>query len=110
MDMQDTDTRAHRHFVVSIEQSIRLANREVINPMIAPFTEDRILTFAVEVAKRRGAYLKAALDVGQREKSKPETSELKSLREAFEEARNAFMALMAAIERGYVDLPTAKKS
>ena len=108
--MQETDTKAHRHFVASIEQSIRLANREVISPLIDPFTEERIFAFAVEVAKLRGAYLKAALDIGQRKKAGPETPDLKALRESFEEARDAFTALMTAIERGYVDLPSTAKS
>jgi len=96
--------KAHRHFVSDIEQSIRLANREVINPLMDPFTKERIFAFAVEVAKLRGAYLKAALDIGQPKKAGPEPSQLKALREAFEEAREAFAALMTAIERGYVDL------
>ena len=103
--MEDNEIKAHRHFVSSIEQSIQLANREVINPLINPFTDERILAFAVEVAKLRGAYLKAALDVGQPKKAGPGPSHLKALREAFEEARDAFTALMTAIERGYVDLP-----
>ncbi len=108
--MQENDTKAHRHFVASIEQSIRLANREVINPLIKPFTEERIFAFSVEVAKLRGAYLKAALQIGEQKTAGPETSELKARREAFEEARDAFTSLMTAIERGYVDLPTTAKS
>lgn len=108
--MEENDIKAHRHFVSSIEQSIQLANREVINPLIKPFTEERIFSFAVEVAKLRGAYLKAALDVGQANKAGPGQSQLKRLREEFEEAREAFTALMTAIERGYVDLPSVKRS
>ena len=108
--MEENDIKAHRHFVSSIEQSIQLANREVINPLIKPFTEERIFSFAVEVAKLRGAYLKAALDVGQATKAGPGPSQLKRLREEFEEAREAFTALMTAIERGYVDLPSVKRS
>lgn len=108
--MEENDIKAHRHFVSSIEQSIQLANREVINPLIKPFTEERIFSFAVEVAKLRGAYLKAALDVGQANKAGPGPSQLKRLREEFEEAREAFTALMTAIERGYVDLPSVKRS
>ena len=108
--MEENDIKAHRHFVSSIERSIQLANREVINPLIETFTEERIFAFAVEVAKLRGAYLKAALDVGQPQKAGPEPSQLKALREAFEEAREAFAALMTAIERGYVDLPPVERS
>ncbi len=108
--MEENSIKAHRHFVSSIEQSIQLANREVINPMIAPFTEERIFTLAVEVAKLRGAYLKAALEIGQPKEAGSEPSRLKGRREAFEEARDAFSALMTAIERGYVDLPSNKKS
>ena len=108
--MEENEIKAHRHFVSNIEQSIRLANREVINPLIDPFTHERILAFAVEVAKLRGAYLKAALDVGQRKKARPEPSQLKALREEFEEAREAFAALMTAIEREYVDLPSVEQS
>lgn len=108
--MEKNDIKAHRHFVSSIEQSIQLANREVINPLLAPFTEERIFSFAVEVAKLRGAYLKAALDGGQPKKAGPEPSRLKGLREEYEEAREAFTALMTAIDRGYVDLPSVERS
>ena len=78
--------------------------------LIDPFTEERIFTFAVEVAKLRGADLKAALDVGHSKKAGPEPSQLKGLREAFEEPRETFAALMTAIERGYIDLPSVERS
>lgn len=104
--MEEYDIKGHRHFASHIEHSILLANREVINPLIAPFTEERIIAFAVEVAKLRGAYLRAALNVGLPEKPGSTAFELKTLRESYEEARDAFTALMTAIERGHVDLPT----
>jgi hypothetical protein len=104
--MEEYDIKSHRHFESNMERSIRLVNREVINPLVAPFTEERILAFAVEVAKLRGAYLKLALDVGLPDKPGSTTFELKTMREAYEEARDAFAALMTAIERGYVDIPS----
>jgi hypothetical protein len=104
--MEEYDIKGHRHFESNMERSIQLANREIINPLVAPFTEERIIAVAVEVAKLRGAYLKAALDIGLPEKPGTTPFELKALRESYEEAREAFAALMTSIERGYVDLPS----
>ena len=103
--MPDDDLIRHRRFVAEIQQAIRLANREVLHPVMDPLTEQRIISVAVEVAKRRAAYMKATLDLGG--SSKPSGEELRNLRLAYEESRDAFSELMTTIERGYVDLPAS---
>ena len=47
--MSDDYLREHRRFASVIEQSIRLANREVMHPIVDPLTEDKVLAVSVEV-------------------------------------------------------------
>lgn len=96
----------HRQFVMNIEQSIRLANRETLNQMILPMTKEKVISVAVEVAQARGTYLKSALDMPGQGESDQYTLDLKKLRQTYEEKRDAFANLMTAFERDYVDLPT----
>ena len=103
--MTGDDLRDHQRFTLSIEQAIRLANRQVLHPVVGPLTEERILAVAVEVAKRRAAYIDATLKLGGRDEPPPSGDELRDLRLAYEESRDAFAELMTSIERGYVDLP-----
>ena len=62
--MSDDALHKHRHFVNEIEQAIRLANREVLHPVVNGMTNDDVVAVAIEVAKRRSAYLKATLELG----------------------------------------------
>jgi|TARA_B100000315_G_scaffold76475_1_gene69925 hypothetical protein len=87
-----------------MERTVRLSNREVMNSMMEPLTEAQLESVSVEVAKSRATYLIAALKVGA-DDSAPSAFELKELREDFEEKRDAFSAVMTAIERGYLDDP-----
>ena len=103
--MSDDDLHKHRHFVNEIEQAIRMANREVLHPVVNGMTDEDVIAVAVEVAKRRGAYLKATLELGHSEHKKPSGSELASLRNDYKESRDAFAELMHSIERGYIDVP-----
>ena len=97
-----------RHRLPEIEQGIRLANREILNSRITELNRDSILAFAVTVGRLRARYLEAAFKLGVSESGDPpdrtEIAELKTRREMFEEARDAFEALSVAIERGYVNL------
>jgi hypothetical protein len=104
--MTETELRKFQHFSQSIEQAIRLANREVLHPVVDPLTQARILAIAIEVAKRRAAYIGATLRLGSADESSPTGEELRKFRMEFEEARDGFTALMAAIERSYIDVPT----
>ena len=103
--MNDDDLRTHRHFVAEVEQAIRLANRETLNPVVEPLTEKKIISVAVHVAKRRAAYLSAALDLAKPDPEQPSGEQLRELRIDYEESREAFAELMTTIERGYVDVP-----
>ena len=103
--MPETTLRDHVHFSLSMERTIRQSNREAMISMMEPLTEEQLVSVSVEVAKSRATYLIAALKVGVTDDSAPSASELKELREDFEEKREAFSALMTAIERGYLEIP-----
>ena len=103
--MSNEDLRSHCHFVSEVEQAIRLANHEVLNPIVSPLTEEKVISVAVHVAQRRAAYLSAALDLAKSEDEQPSGDKLRTLRREYEESRDAFAELMTTIERGYVDLP-----
>ena len=95
-------------FKRDIEQAIAVANREIIHPLIPEITRDSVLPLALSVARLRGRYLQAAFEIAAKDRGdapdKSEIDELRHHREMYEEAREAFDALMHAIERGYVDL------
>lgn len=97
-----------KRFLGEIEQGIRIANREIIHQNIPDLTRDAVLAFAISVARLRARYLETAFKLGMNEHGDPfdqaDITELKSRREAFEEAREAFEALRQAIERGYVEV------
>ena len=105
--MSSDDLREHQQFAMKIEQAIRMTNREVLHPIVDPLTEEKVLSVAVEVAKRRAAYIGAALQTGAADQPSPSGDELRVLRLEYEECRDAFAELMTAIERGYVDLPAS---
>ena len=103
--MTDSELRKHQYFSQTIEQAIRMANREVLHPVTAPLTQDKILSVAVEVAKRRSRYIEKVLNLGADGKTPPSGEDLRTCRIEFEEARDGFSALMTAIERNYIDVP-----
>lgn len=91
-----------RHILEEIERGIRLANREVLAQVLPRMGRDHVLALAVAVAKLRGAYLAAAMRLVRPEAA--DLSDIKSKREAYDEARLAFEALERAIQRGYIEL------
>jgi len=97
-----------QHFLLELEQGIKLSNREVIHQKIPPVTSEAALAFAITVAKLRAKYLEAAFAFSSVENTSHVTDEdfanLKLQRERYEEARDAFEALRQAIDRGYVDI------
>lgn len=101
-----------KRFLGEIEQGIRFANREIIHKEIPTLTKEAILSFAVVVGRLRARYLEAAFRLGASDDGgMPQASqiaELRSRREMFEEAREAFEALRHSIERGYVDVQGLK--
>ena len=97
---------AQKHFLEEIEQGIEMANHEMIHAHLASLGRDRILKFAVSVAKLRAQYLRAAFDVflGEAGPDPKGVAQLREKREMLEEGVNAFEALRRAIEKGYVTI------
>ncbi len=101
------DLRRNQHFIAEMEQAIRVANREVIDPLLPPINRDSVLPLAIAVARLRGAYLQATFKLGAVEGDAPSEADIETLarhKNSYVEAREAFEALMTAIERGYLDL------
>jgi hypothetical protein len=103
--MSGDELREHQRFASIVEQAIRMANREVLHPVVDPLTDDKVLAVALHVAKRRADYISATLKLGSAKEDQPSSEELRELRIGYHEARDAFAELMTSIERGYVDLP-----
>ena len=95
-------------FMKEIEQSVRLANREVIHSNVPPITQDRMLSFALAVAKLRSKYIEAAFEFadnsqGDGSEKASSLNELERYKHEFEVARDAYIALQRAIELEYID-------
>lgn len=104
--MDDVLTK-NRRFLSETEQTIRLANNEVIHKQVPPISSERVLSFAVAVAKLRAHYIEAAfkfadLDHAGGDEGITEIDDLGLSRRRFEEARDAFSAMQRAIELGYM--------
>lgn len=104
--MDDVLTK-NRRFLSETEQTIRLANNEVIHKQVPPISSERVLSFAVAVAKLRAHYIEAAfkfadLDHAEGDEGITEIDNLGLSRRRFEEARDAFSAMQRAIELGYM--------
>ena len=98
---------ANRRFLSQVEQAIQVANNEIIHKQVAPITTERMLSFAVAVAKLRANYIELAFRFADAKHASDAEegaviNELDVHRERFEIARNSFMALQRAIELGYV--------
>ena len=101
------DYREEQRFLNELEQGVRLANQEIIHERIPGLDKHTILAFAVSIARLRASYLETALKVGNAGDGEPDAAlvgELRSRREAYEEARIAYEALHRAIEVGYIDV------
>jgi hypothetical protein len=106
--MAEHDEIKSQHFLKEIEQAIQVANREILNQALPPITRDNIMPLAISVARLRGQYLAEAFKItendGRQPPSEEEIETLKKNHEMYEEAREAFEALIHVIERGYVEL------
>jgi hypothetical protein len=105
-DEDSAQLRKQQRFHHEVEVAIRDANRKAIHERIPDLDRQKIVAFATFVAQLRADYLAAALAVqalaGTPRKAAIE--ELRLRRRAFAEARDAFIALERAVERGYVDV------
>jgi len=107
MKQMDDELEKNRRFLLEVEQGIRLANNEVIHDKIPPVTTERMLSFAVSVAKLRLNYIEGAFTFADTKLPSGDSGEaqvkaLRLHRERFEESRNAYLALQRAIEIGYI--------
>lgn len=102
-----------KRFLNEIEQGIRVANREIIHAHIKDLNKDTVLSFAVAIARLRARYLDAAFRAASTDKGQPldqsQVTQLRTHREAYDEAKKAFEALRYAIEQGYVDVTLTEK-
>ena len=107
------DLVAQRRFLDEVENGIRMVNREILHEKVPDVTQDRFLKFAVMVSRLRASYLAAAFELVDSGAHIPDNAifdDLKSKREKYDEAVQAFDALRRAIERGYVDVSSGAKS
>ncbi len=106
--MPPSDEVKNQHFLKEIEQAIQVANREILSGRLPPITRENILPLAISVARLRAQYLaeafRIAKDDGGEAPGEPEIESLKRYRLMYEEAREAFDALIHIIDRGYVEL------
>jgi hypothetical protein len=111
-DMEPREERrrlaATQHFLMELEQGVRVANREIIHQQIPRLTRDSILALSVVVGKLRARYLKATFALCEKKGDFPPDeatiTALRQHREMFEEAREAYEALRVAVERRYIDI------
>lgn len=97
----------NQRFLREVEQIIRMTNNEVIHKLVDPINTDRMVSFAIVVAKLRARYVDAAFKFADMkhagsDEGGAEIAELSKCRVKFEEARDAFFALQRAIELGYM--------
>ncbi len=105
--IENQDMQAQK-FTKLLEEAIRQANLEVIKPMVPVISIDGILPVAISVAKLRGKYLAATMDLlGKDAGSLPNADQidkLRTLRVAYEEAVTAYQTMEHAIQKGYLEL------
>lgn len=105
--LDEIETR-NRKFTKMLEEAIRQANHEVIDPMLPPLSVESILPIAIMVAKLRGRYIAEAFAVAKNKKDgfpdAEQVQKLREYREAYEEAMSVSQALEHAIGRGYLEL------
>ena len=101
--------RAEQIFFEELEQGIRTANREIIGARIPELNKDTIHGLAVMVGRLRARYLELAFKMcAAGDGTEPDASLIEGLRtrrQMFEEARDAYEALRRAVERGYIEIP-----
>lgn len=98
--------RRQRQFLDAVEQAVHDTNHEVIHAVLPRLDKGTFMQMARAVAQLRVKYIAAtaaALAHGEAPTAQ-QITQLKQMREAFEESRTGFDALKRAISRGYVDV------
>lgn len=98
--------------LIAVERSIRMLNREILNPEIPRLTLESMEPALRLVARVRGKYLKAILELAEScEDSVPDEAtiaDLRTTRECYDELVLGTQALETAIKRGYLDVEGIK--
>ena len=99
---------SEKQFLEELQQGIQIANREIIQARIPELSKDSIHALAVTVSRLRASYLEAAFQMAAAmSDGTPDRSiveDIRIRREMFEEARNAYDALVHAVQRRYIDV------
>ena len=107
------DDRAKRRVFQEFEQAIWESNRAAITAAAGGITKEQVLRVAITVSRLRARYLREVLklsaDAGAESLDPTAVLDLRQMREAYEEALNAFGALRHALERGYIDFAHSKR-
>jgi hypothetical protein len=94
--------------LLEIEQVIRTANKDAINPVIDELSVEGLRPVMNMVASSRAEYLRELCDLAdlcQNNAPTPEhINKLRNLRQVYEELLKGAQALEAAIDRGYLDI------
>lgn len=104
MDDDMKELRLQKQFTDQIDQIVHATNREVINAVVPRLDRDTFAKMAKGVALQRVKYIAAAIQLSTQPFSAEQATQLKQMRENFEESRSAFDAVKRAIVRGYIDL------
>ncbi len=107
------DDRAKRRMFQEFEQAIWESNRAAITAATGGISKESVLRVAITVSRLRARYLrevmKLSADTGAEILDPSAVLDLRQMREAYEEALNAFGALRHALERGYIDFAHPKR-
>jgi hypothetical protein len=99
------EQRALRGQLEQIDYAAFAANREVLAKAVGHADLERFQRLAVAAAHARGRWVAFAIAVAQKPEQSPEDiARLATLRRAFEELTDAYVALRRLVERGYVPL------
>ena len=98
--------------LLELERIRRDINREIINPEVPELSMEELRPMLTMVARVRMAYIREFLDIGRMTTSVPSNDQIEmlaGLRRSYEELVAAANAVETAIQRGYLDVNTARR-
>ncbi len=106
IDAFDED-RAKRRMFREFDQAISESNRAAITAATGAISKEQVLRVAITVSRLRARYLREVMkltaDTGAEALDPSAVLDLRQMREAYEEALQAFGALRHVFERGYIE-------
>lgn len=105
-DTESAQQRRQRQFLDAIEQAIHDINHEAIHGVVPMLDKATFMQMAKSVAQLRVKYIAAATaSLASGAAPQPQQmTQLKVMREQFEEARAAFDAVKRALTRNYINV------